>query len=247
MKTAAIIQARMSSTRLPGKVLLPLGDKTVLGQVIQRVKSCRRLDQVIIATTEAEEDDAIVRECERLDTAWFRGSLTDVLGRYHGAASAHAVDVVVRITSDCPLFDPILLDKMLEKFHALHQSGPRVDYLSNTLRRLYPRGLDAEIFTFAALRQSHEQAAADFEREHVTLYIYRHPELFRLFSFAAAEDHSDQRWTLDTPEDYQLLQAIFQELGRADGVFSTEDVLDYLKKNPRVAKLNAHIEQKQAC
>jgi spore coat polysaccharide biosynthesis protein SpsF len=245
MKTAAIIQARMSSTRLPGKVLLPLGNNTVLGQVIQRVKSCRRLDEVIIATTDAPEDDAIVRECERLQTAWFRGSLTDVLARYHAAARARAVEVVVRITSDCPLLDNILLDTMVEKFRAASQNAPGLDYLSNTLRRTYPRGLDAEIFTFAALKKSHEQAAADFEREHVTPYIYRHPELFRLFSYEAAEDHSDHRWTLDTPEDYQLLQAVYQEFGRTEGLFSTAAVLNFLRKYPELAKLNAHVEQKK--
>jgi spore coat polysaccharide biosynthesis protein SpsF len=245
MKTVAIIQARMSSTRLPGKVLLPLGDETVLGQVVRRVKLCRRVDEVIVATTDAPDDGAIVRECGQIGVGWYRGSLTDVLGRYHGAARAAGAEVVARVTSDCPLFDPTVLDSMMERFCGLRQNGAGVDYLSNTLKRRYPRGLDAEVFTFAALDKAQAEARADFEREHVTPYFYRHPELFRLSSYEGAEDHAGERWTLDTPEDYQMLQAVYRELG--GGIFSTAAVLNFLKRHPEVGRLNAHIEQKKAC
>jgi spore coat polysaccharide biosynthesis protein SpsF len=243
MRTVVIIQARMSSTRLPGKVLLPLGDKTVLGQVIHRVKRCPRLDEIVIATTDAPEDGAIVAEAERNQTAWFRGSLEDVLARYYGAAKASRAEVVVRVTSDCPLFDPELLGQMLDVFRALPQTAREMSYLSNTLKRTYPRGLDAEIFSFAALERAHRQAAKPYEREHVTPYIYEHPELFRLHSHQGPADHSSHRWTLDTPEDYQLLTSIYQALG-GNGQFGTGEVLAFLGGHPELACLNAGVRQK---
>jgi len=243
MKVAAIIQARMSSTRLPGKVLLPLEGRTVLARVIERVRACRKVDEVVVATTEAKDDDAIVEECGRIKTTFFRGSLEDVLGRYYGAARACGADVVVRVTSDCPLFDPDVLEAMLETF--LSHLPPAWDYLSNTLKRTYPRGLDAEIFTIQALETAHRQAKLPHEREHVTPYIYRHPESFRLHSFASPEDKSMHRWTVDTPEDYQLIKTIYAKLNQAGGVFSTAAVLDLLRQHPDLSQINAHIEQKK--
>ncbi len=235
VRPVVIIQARMSSTRLPGKVLKPLGSKTVLEQVIDRVSKAPV--QVVVATSDQPEDDAIVRECERLDVASFRGSLQDVLSRYYHAAVAFHAETVVRVTSDCPLFDGDLLAAMLERFAAAH-----VDYMSNFVERTYPRGLDAEIMRFSALQEAYLQATDAGEREHVTPYIYRHPERFRLGAYAQEErDDSGHRWTLDTPEDYAMLQAVVQALGND---CTTGQVLAYLAANPLVRAMNAHIEQK---
>ena len=260
MKTVAIIQARMGSTRLPGKVLKPLAGDTVLGHVLRRVRQAKRLDAICIATTESPTDDPIVAESARLGVSCWRGSEQDVLARYLGAAQASEADVIVRVTSDCPLFDGALLDEMLAVFQSagglqppsvssdsaterrLQAAGTGLDYLSNVQARRFPRGLDAEIFTFTALARAHREATRQHEREHVTPYFYQHPELFRLHSFVGASDLSEHRWTLDTPEDWQFVEAVYAALG-AD--FTTADVLNLLKARPELAKLNAHVEQKK--
>lgn len=239
MKTVAIIQARMGSTRLPGKVLRQLCGQSVLAHVVARVKSAQCLGGVMVATTTSSADDAVVAECHRLNIPFFRGSEENVLARYFGAAKLAGAETIVRVTSDCPLFDGTLLDEMLAAFDDAH-----VDYLSNTLKRTFPRGLDAEIFTFAALERANREAVKPPEREHVTPFLYQHPELFRLRSFEDETDLSAHRWTLDTPEDWQLIEALYQALYRPDRIFSTQDVLKLLKERPELAMLNAHVEQK---
>lgn len=238
MKTIAIIQARMSSTRLPGKVLKPLAGDTVLGHVIRRVRLAKRLDGICIATTESPADEPIVTEAARLGVSCWRGSEPDVLDRYFGAARASGADVIVRVTSDCPLFDGALLDEMLAVFIAT----PGLDYLSNVQVRRFPRGLDAEIFTFPALERAHREAAHFHEREHVTPYFYQNPELFRLRSFENKEDLSAHRWTLDTPEDWQFIEAVYASLGTNP---TTAEVLNLLNFRPELATLNARVEQKK--
>ena len=228
----------MGSTRLPGKVLKPLAADTVLAHVVRRVRQAKRLDGICIATTESPSDEPIVAEAVRLGVRCFRGSEQDVLARYFGAAQANGADVIVRVTSDCPLFDGALLDAMLAVFHAT----PGLDYLSNVQERRFPRGLDAEIFTFAALARTHEAATQPHEREHVTPYLYQHPEQFRLSSFVGKSDLSAHRWTLDTPEDWQFVEAVYAALGPR---FTTADVLNLLKARPELTTLNAHVEQKK--
>lgn len=245
MKTVAIIQARMGSTRLPGKVMRTLCGKTILGHVLARVKAAKRLDTIVVATTAAEADRDIVEECRRWGVLSFRGSEEDVLARYHGAAMASHAETIVRITSDCPLYDPTLLDDMLIAFAAARRQNPPVDYLSNTQRRTYPRGLDTEIFTFAALDRAWHETAQPHEREHVTPYFYQHPERFRLQSYEAAEDHSGLRWTLDTPEDWEFVTAVYSALGHEGNCFTTEQVLKLLKAKPELSQLNAQVEQKK--
>ena len=238
MKTIAIIQARLGSTRLPGKVLRQLAGDTVLGHVVRRVREARRLDGVCIATTESPADEPIVAEATRLGVSCWRGSEQDVLARYYGAAQASGAEVIVRVTSDCPLFDGALLDEMLAVFFAT----PGLDYLSNVQARSFPRGLDAEIFTFAALTRAHHQALRQHEREHVTPYFYQHSEVFRLHSFTYKEDLSAHRWTLDTPEDWQFFESVYALLGSD---FTTWEMLDLLKARPELNKLNEHVEQKK--
>jgi spore coat polysaccharide biosynthesis protein SpsF len=242
VKTVAIIQARMGATRLPGKVLLQLCGRSVLDHVISRTRAAKDLDEVIVATTEEPGDDVVDKECVRLGVPCFRGSEPDVLSRYFGAALSCRAEVVVRITADCPLFDGLLLQEMLVVFHEANRAGTTVDYLSNVQQRTFPRGLDAEVFTFASLSRAHQEAIRPHEREHVTPYIYQHPEWFRLRSFEGAEDLSAHRWTLDTPEDWQFIEAVYAALCPR---FTTEDVLKLLKARPELATLNAHVEQKK--
>jgi len=237
LKVVAIIQARMGSTRLPGKVLLDLSGKTVLARVVERLRGARSVDDLLVATTDQPEDDAIVEACNRLSVASFRGQENDVLDRYHQAAlSAHA-DVIVRITSDCPLIDPEVVDQTIHKL-----TSEAADYASNCLDRRYPRGLDTEVIGAQALARAWREAAKPYQREHVTPYIYEDPAQFRLASLIADADYSHHRWTVDTPEDLQLVRAIYQRLGPGD--FLWRDVLALLDREPALVELNRGVPQK---
>ncbi len=231
----------MGATRLPGKVLRRLGGRTVLDHVVSRVKQARLLDGIVVATTIQPDDDAVVAECADLKVPSFRGSEQDVLSRYFQAANEHQAQGIVRVTADCPLFDGMLLSEMLDVFLAANESETKIDYLSNTQRRTFPRGLDAEIFTFEALAQAYGAAVQAHEREHVTPYLYQHPQLFRLHSFEGPKDLSSYRWTLDTPEDWEFVSAVYGALGSA---FKTADVLQLLEAHPELAEINSHVEQK---
>ena len=238
MRVIAIIQARMGSTRLPGKVLMDLHGESVLARVVQRLRRARLIDCVVVATTNRPCDDVIVRECNSLQVACLRGSETDVLGRYWQAAQWFAAEVIVRVTSDCPLIDPELADETIRAF--LSQPA---DYASNALERTYPRGVDTEVFTIAALERAWREAIKPYEREHVTPYMYEHPESFRLLSVRAERDYSAYRWTLDTPEDLKLIRAIYSRFEGRDG-FGWRDVLALMEREPELAELNGHVLQK---
>ncbi|MDX2212940.1 MAG: glycosyltransferase family protein [Oculatellaceae cyanobacterium bins.114] len=245
MKTAAIIQARMGSTRLPGKVMKSLCGKTVLSHVITRVKACSLVDEIIVATTTSDDAEAIVLEAEKAGVNWFRGSEDNVLERYYLAAQHYQVDLIVRVTSDCPLFDPEVLESLLDYFHMMTDVGLFIDYTSNTLTRSYPIGLDAEVFTFSTLENAYNNATKPYEKEHVTPYIYQHPEIFALHNQHYDEDLSSYRWTLDTPEDFQFIEAVYQALYQPDRLFTMDDILELLEKNPSLTQINAHIRQKK--
>lgn len=238
VKTVAIIQARMGSTRLPGKVLMDLGGKTVLARVVQRVQRSRRVDEVVVATTESKQDTVLMEECERLGVLAIRGSSDDVLDRYWRAARERSAEIVIRVTSDCPLIDPELVDETVRVFLAKN-----ADYCSNVFPRRYPRGLDTEVFTFAALDRAWRQAREPHQREHVTPYFYEHPELFRIASAPGEEDYSTHRWTLDTPEDLNLLRGIYESLEGAE-TRSWREVLAFVETRPELMSLNAHVIQK---
>ena len=238
MKTFAIIQARMGSSRLPGKVLMDLGGETVLGRVVHRLERSREIDDLVVATTAEPADEAIVRACEGLHVRCFRGSEHDVLDRYYQAAHFYSADAVVRVTSDCPVIDPELVDETVRKFRE-----ERADYASNVFPRTYPRGLDAEVFTIAALDRAWNEAREPHQREHVTPYLYEHPHIFRLASVSGGVDHSGYRWTLDTREDLELLRAIYSRFdGRDD--FSWQEVLHLMEREPELAELNSQVLQK---
>ena len=245
MKIAAIIQARFGSTRLPGKALLPLGDSTVLGQVVSRARKATRLDSVWVATTTDNTDDVVCAEARRINAPCFRGSADDVLARYRDTALSAQADVIVRITADCPLFDGLLLDRMLETFHNELRQGNHIDYFSNVIVRSFPRGLDAEIFTFSALDRAFREATRTYDREHVTPYFYNNPEFFSLYSYQGPENLARHRWTLDTPDDWTFMQRVYEELSPHGESFATEDILALVERHPDLRLINAHVEQKK--
>jgi spore coat polysaccharide biosynthesis protein SpsF len=240
MKTVAIVQARMGSTRLPGKVLKQLEGHSVLAHVLSRLKAVKTIDAIVVATTDAPLDDPIVSEAEYLGVHCFRGSEQDVLSRYYGAAVSVNAEVVVRITSDCPIIDPTVIEEVIR----VHQKE-NVDYCSSVLERSFPRGLDTEVFTFAALVEAHGNALKPEQREHVTPYLYQNPQLFKLAGVRNEVDYSKYRWTLDTIEDWQLITEIYRHLYAQNSLFSWRVVLDLMNKYPHLADINAHIEQKK--
>jgi len=238
VRIVVIVQARMGSSRLPGKVLIDLGGQTVLARVVQRLKRAALANQIVVATSMAAKDDGVVSECERIPVHCFRGSEHDVLDRYYTCAKHYAPDTVVRITADCPLIDPEIVDRTIQAF-----LDNACDYASNTLVPTYPRGLDVEVFTSAALADAYREACHSYEREHVTPYLYEHPELFRLVSVMGDADHSQYRWTLDTAEDLKLLRAIYSRFSNR-GDFGWREVLDLMQREPQLADMNAYVIQK---
>jgi spore coat polysaccharide biosynthesis protein SpsF len=238
MKVVAIIQARMGSSRLPRKVLIDLGGTNVLDRVLNRLGRSRLIQELLVATTVEPADDAIVECCERTGRQVFRGSEQDVLDRYYRAAKFIDADVVVRITSDCPVIDPEVADTTIRAF-----LDRRADYASNIRVRTYPRGLDTEVMTVQALERAWRESTKPYQREHVTPYIYENPGKFKLHGIENDADCSQHRWTLDTPEDLQLLQAIYMRLGGRDD-FSWREVLELVEGDPRLADINRHIAQK---
>jgi spore coat polysaccharide biosynthesis protein SpsF len=238
MNIVTIIQARMGSTRLPGKVLMDLGGETVLARVVARLRRATLVNEIAVATTNFVADEAIVRECRRLEVPFFRGSENDVLDRYYQAARVFAAGTVVRITSDCPAIDPDLVDETIRVFQ--HQQG---DYASNSFPRTYPRGLDTEVFTMNALEQAWREAHKPYEREHVTPYFYENPELFRSVSLHGRSDYSQYRWTLDTAEDLELLRTMYARFGNLDD-FTWGEAIQLMEREPELAELNSRVVQK---
>lgn len=238
MRIVAVIQARMGSERLPGKVLRPLGGKSVLEHVVDRVRFSGAFDEIVVATTDHARDDVLVEEAAGLGVVVVRGSEADVLSRFILAITTVPTDALARITADCPLIAPDVLAAMADRFRA-----EKPDYLSNALKRTYPRGLDAEFLTVEALRVADAEGHADRHREHVTPFVYEHPERFRIVDFVDAEDRSNWRWTLDTAEDYELLGRLVDAV---DDEYAPYPVLARVYAgHPDWDTINAHIEQKK--
>lgn len=244
-KTVVIVQARMGSTRLPGKVLKELPGGTVLYHTLTRAAKIAGVDEVVTATTDLPADDIIVEKSESYGFKACRGSESDVLHRYFQAARQTKAGLVVRITSDCPLIDPQQSSRVVAAFKENLLSKQPADYAANQLVHRLPRGLDTEICTFEALRLAHREATEPEDREHVTLFIYRHLEFFRLLEVNyEGPDLSHHRWTLDTPEDFKLIEAVYQALYPKNPDFGMQDVLDFLDEHPEVSDYNKHIQQK---
>lgn len=233
-----MVQARMGSSRLPGKVLKDLAGESVLARVVQRLRRSSLISEVVVATSVSPGDEAVMREAERLKVRCFRGSEADVLDRFYHAARAFHADAVVRITSDCPLIDPAVTDQTVRAF-----LNEQPDYASNGLERTYPRGLDTEAMTADALAHAWRKASEPYQREHVTPFLYEHPELFRVLSVTNDVDYSAHRWTLDTAEDLEFIRAVYHRFGER-GDFSWRDVLRLVEAEPALSELNSHVQQK---
>jgi spore coat polysaccharide biosynthesis protein SpsF len=236
-KVVCIIQARMGSTRLPGKVLQDLGGATVLARTVNRMRLARALNEIVVATTIEQTDDAIVDEADRLGVPSFRGSEDDVLDRYYHAALNCEAQVVVRVTSDCPLVDPCVADEVIDTFRR-----ERADYASNTLVRTYPRGLDVEVMTMEALADTWRNAVETYQRTHVTPYLYENPDSFRLHSVTTDADYSGHRWTVDTIEDLEFIRALYADAGSREDI-SWKDLL-MVACSSELPKVNRDVRQK---
>ncbi|MDP2690678.1 MAG: glycosyltransferase family protein [Deltaproteobacteria bacterium] len=237
-----IIQARMTSTRLPGKVLKEVLGRPLLGYQIERLRRVKAADGVVVATTANEADGPIADLCARLSVPVFRGSEEDVLSRYYFAAREHGAETVVRLTSDCPLIDPAVVDRVIGFYI---ERRPDFDYVSNCLQRTYPRGMDTEVFSFKALEQAFNEAVERHDREHVTPFVYSRPRRFALANVAHGEDLSRYRWTVDTPEDFELIRLVIETLYPVKPGFAMEDVLALFEKDKSLFLINAHVEQKK--
>lgn len=238
--TVAILQARMGSQRLPGKILKDLGGEPMIARVVERARRAKTLDRVVVATTTDPSDDPVAALCAARGWPVYRGSPDDLLDRYYQAAKAHDADAVVRLTCDCPLADPGIIDRVVGFF----REGAPADYASNTLPpRTFPHGLDVEVFTFAALERAWREDRDPSWREHATPYLYRHPELFTLKRYAGAADESAFRVTVDTPEDFELVSRVYAAFGHDR--FSWDEARALLEAHPDWRLLNAGVEQRK--
>lgn len=243
MKVLAVVQARMSSTRLPGKVLRELSGKPMIIQQLERIQRANLIDQVVVATSTDPEDDILVEVVSDFGVDVVRGDLHDVLSRFIQAVDRFSPEVVVRLTADCPLTSPVVIDAVIQAF-ALSNA----DYLSNTMKPTFPDGLDVEVVKADVLRKVSELAMDEPEREHVTLGVYRRPELFAIENYEHSADLSSLRWTVDTAEDFSFVQGVYSGLYTENPQFDLAEVLDYLKHHPalnrtdRDSKRNAALD-----
>ena len=240
MTVVAIIQARMGSTRLPGKVLMELAGQPMLARVVNKVGRAETIDRLVVATSVLPVDDVIATFCEHYNQPCFRGSEDDVLDRYYQAAVMYQADVVIRITADCPLIEPQVIDHAVQVFK---KAQPTVDYVANTLPpRTFPRGLDVEVMRFDVLAHAWHDDTNPAWREHVTPFIYRHPELFNLQPVINSINYAGLRWTVDTPEDLAFVRRVYDHFGHDQ--FTWQEVLAVLEGHPDWQEINRGIEQK---
>jgi len=243
MKTAITIEARMRSTRLPGKVLLPLLGRPMLERMIERLRRVRRADVIVVATTTNPADDAIVALADSIGVGSYRGSEIDVLARVLEAARSVDAELIVETTADCPLIDPGVIDQLIQTLVT-----NQVDYCANVLRPTYPRGLDAQVFPTRVLAEVANLTTDPADREHVSLYIYEHPDRYRLLNVASGlpEDVAELRLTVDTPEDFELVTRVYEALypGRPD--FGLADLVALFAARPDLRAINQHVRQKSA-
>ncbi|NLT23684.1 MAG: NTP transferase domain-containing protein [Syntrophorhabdus sp.] len=241
MKRIAIIEARMKSSRLPGKVLKPILGRPMLEMLVERIKRSRCLDQVVIATTVSGSDDPIVELAEKLGVGCFRGSEEDVLDRVLSAAHEYNADVIVEITGDCPLIESKKIDDMLKAYHYLDH-----DFMANRLDGSYPPGLGLRIFRRQTLERVDSLTKDPVDREHVTLYVWEHPESFSIYHFQNNLDRRywDIRLTVDNDEDFLLIERIFEELYPIEPDFGVYEIIDLLKAHPELLEINRHIQDK---
>jgi spore coat polysaccharide biosynthesis protein SpsF (cytidylyltransferase family) len=234
-----IIQARVGSTRLPNKVLMKLGDKTVLENVVERVKASKLISDVFVVTTVNRNDLELVKLCSSKNIRIFCGSENDVLDRFYQVSRLLKPEHIVRITADCPLMDPEIIDLVIEK----HLSD-KSDYTANIIKETFPDGEDIEVFTFKALEKAWKEAELTSEREHVTPYI-RNKDDFKKGNLENNVDLSKKRWTLDNPEDYEFLNKIYDGLYENDNLFGMKKILKFLEQNPELEDINSGIKRNE--
>jgi glutamate-1-semialdehyde 2,1-aminomutase/spore coat polysaccharide biosynthesis protein SpsF len=237
MKLTAIVQARMGSTRLPGKTLLPIEGRPMLWHVVTRVRRSAHIGQIVLATTRKDEDDVLAEFADTYGLSLYRGEENDVLDRFYQAAVAHRIDHIVRVTPDCPLHDPQVIDAVVSEY-----LRGDCDYASNTLTYTYPEGLDVEVFSFGALERAWKEARKPSEREHVTPYMRNHPEAFRIRDVRGPYQCGAFHWSVDEPADMDFVRAVYRHLYREGGFFGLEEVLALLKDHPDLASFNASVE-----
>jgi len=239
-ETLIILQARMTSTRLPNKVLMPILGKPMLAHQIKRLTRVKTHHQLVIATSTQITDDPIEALCQQYKVHCFRGSLNDVLARYYYTACQfkknNTLKNIVRITGDCPLIDSDIVDNVINLFLTSN-----VDYCSNCAPATLPDGLDVEVFSFTALKKAHQLAKKSSEREHVTLFIRNNPKLFNMNNYHHHTDLSHFRWTVDEPKDFELVSEIYHALYPNDQHFSLNDILMLIGKRPELSLINEHI------
>jgi len=241
LRVVVIAQARMMSERLPGKALMSVNGKPLLGYLIDRINKAKFCHELWIATTTNKPDDHIIEYCNKRNIQTFRGSENDVLDRYYGAAIASKADVIVRITADCPLIDPLIVDLIVGYYL---DNALKYDYVSNVLERTFPRGMDVEVFSLECLQRAHKEATSNWDKEHVTPYIYSNPEKFRLKNIKNSSDESHHRWTVDTKEDFFLVRNILEVSSCKKEHLVLNEILMLMKRNPDWTKINNDIGQK---
>lgn len=231
----AVLQARVSSTRLPGKVLKPIMGEPMILRQIERIKRVNSIDKLVIATSKDNTDLPLAELCERHGINCFRGELDDVLDRFYHVAKLYNAEHIVRLTGDCPLADPQLIDQVI----AYYLSGD-FDYVSNTLEPTYPDGLDVEVFRFSSLEQAWKEAVLPSQREHVTPFLYHQVGRFKIGSYKNEVDLSGLRWTVDEVADFKLISKIYEVLYAINPHFTTADVMAFLDRNPELKTVNTH-------
>lgn len=243
MLIGAIIQARMGSTRLPGKVLRNILDKPMLWHLIKRLQKSNLIEKILIATTRNEIDHAIIKVAQETGVDYFTGNENDVLDRYYQTAKEFHIDPVVRITADCPLIDPKVTDRTISYYV---KNNGMVDYVSNAMPPTYPDGLDTEVFSFAALEKAWKDAKTQSEREYVTAYIWKNKQIFRVANVVNEDDLSYMRWTVDEDKDFLFVTEIYKGLYKNEGnIFYMEDIVNFVKTNPELLSINQGIKRNE--
>lgn len=237
----SILQARMSSNRLPGKVLKPILGKPMLSLQIERIKRSRKIDQLIVATSKEISDDEIEDLCNKMQIQCYRGDLNNVLDRFYHATLLYKPEHIVRLTGDCPLIDPEIIDKVIEFY-----IRGKFDYATNSIKPYtFPDGLDVEVFTFSALEAAWSEAFLPVDLEHVTPFIRSNPERFKIGRYCNEIDLSHLRWTVDREEDFELVKHIYEELYPQNEAFATKDILNLIQRDPSLLSVNSHIPRNQ--
>jgi len=236
----AILQARITSQRLPSKVLMTILGRPMLELQIERILRCKKIDQLIVATSINQEDDPIDTLCKKMEISCFRGDLANVLDRFYQAARRYRPQHVVRLTGDCPLTDPMLIDELIEFYLAR-----KCDYASNCQEPTLPDGLDAEIFTFETLAQTWQEAKLPSHLEHVTQFMYSQPQRFTIASYKYHQDLSRYRWVVDEPEDLEFVRKIYEKLYPSNPEFRTQDIIALLKRNKKLVEINQRFKRNE--